>query len=103
MFMDEADKINSSLELQKTHFSSLKEQQHQLRQESRELKDEIRREMFRNKETEIACNKITHRNEAIKEFLAINHVGKGILDIRLKESGVADQPYRQVSGVSLFD
>ena len=58
--------------------------------------------MFSNKETEIACNKINRRNQAIKEFLAMNNTGKEILDIRLKET-TGEHQYKRVSNVSLFD
>jgi len=94
MFMDEAEKINASLELQKDQFASLKTQTALLQQERAELKKEIRKEMFQNKETEIACNKVERRSHALKEFLSLNSAP--VVDIRVGEPN-------KVSNVSLFD
>lgn len=62
LFMGEADNINGTLEEQKAHYQLLKTLHASLRQERKQLRKDIKVEMFNNKDTQIVCSKIEARN-----------------------------------------
>jgi uncharacterized protein involved in exopolysaccharide biosynthesis len=70
--MNEADNINSTLELQKAELLSLKRLYKDLRKERRALRAETKLLMKENKEYQVLANKFEAKNQALRTFLSKN-------------------------------